>query len=303
MKLLTALLLMALPYLAAAQKQPLDQAQLLHDVRVLSADSMEGRLSGSKGSKMAQAYILGRFRQLGLKPYGQGYTQHFKIENDKNPVVQATNLIAYLPGSTAKAIVITAHYDHVGIQKGEVYNGADDNASGVGALLAIADYFARHKPQHTLIFAVLDGEEMGLQGANAFLENPPVPLHQLLLNVNMDMLSINDKGELYASGTSHYPSLVPFLRQVKALPQARLVLGHDLPEQGHDDWTSQSDHFQFHKRGIPYVYFGVEDHPHYHQPSDTYAQVNKAFYPAAAALVLDFVRIMDKKASLLPVRQ
>lgn len=172
----------------------------------------------------------------------------------------------------------------------------------MGALLAAAAYFKEHPPRHTLIFAALDGEELGLQGARAFLDNPPVPLQNILLNVNMDMLSINGKGELYASGAYHYPQLRPLLEKVKPRRQARLVLGHDRPEQGHDDWTGQSDHFMFHKKGIPYVYFGVEDHPHYHQPTDEFEHVNTAFYPDAAALVLDFLKVMDTKLAKISLQ-
>ncbi|MBD1395581.1 M28 family peptidase [Pontibacter sp. JH31] len=278
-----------------AQKAVLDTQQLLQDVRVLSTDSMEGRLSGSSGSKMAQDYILNRFSEIGLQQYNKSYRHTFRLESRGVTVEDATNLIGYIPGKTKQAIVITAHYDHVGVRKGEIYNGADDNASGVAALLAAASYFKKQKPYYTLVFAALDGEELGLQGANALLENPPLPLYNILLNVNMDMLSINQQGELYASGTYHHPFLIPYLQQVSARPQARLLLGHDRPDQGENDWTRQSDHFQFHKRQIPFVYFGVEDHPHYHKPTDDFAHINPVFYPDAAALVIDFIRVIDKK--------
>ena len=118
----------------------------------------------------------------------------------------------------------------------------------------------------------------------------------------MDMLSINDKGELYASGTSHYPALKPLVSKVKPRKHAKLIQGHDLPEQGHNDWTNQSDHFQFHKRQIPYIYFGVEDHAHYHKPTDEYKQVNQDFYPDAVSLVIEFIQLADKHLDTLPVR-
>lgn len=287
-----------LSFVSFAQELPLDKQQLLKDIKVLSADSMEGRLSGSKGNRMAQEYILQRFRAIGLQPFNGGFEKHFRLENKKLIVEQATNLVGYIPGKSDKAIVISAHYDHVGQRNGEIYNGADDNASGVGALLAAAAYFKKHTPQHTLIFAALDGEEQGLQGADAFLQNPPVPLGQIILNINMDMLSINDKGELYASGAYHYPKLKPYLLKVAARPNAKIVLGHDQPEQGPNDWTNQSDHYQFHKRKIPFVYFGVEDHPHYHRSTDDFANVNQAFYPEAAALVIDFMKIIDTGTDL-----
>jgi Zn-dependent M28 family amino/carboxypeptidase len=298
-KILALSILTAVPFLSLAQRPVLNKSELLKDIKVLSSDSLEGRLSGSRGNKMAQEYLEQRFRQIGLKPFGEGYKQHFRLESKRVVVEQATNLIGYIPGKSDKAIVVTAHYDHVGQREGQIYNGADDNASGVGVLLAAATHFSKTKPQHTLIFVALDGEELGLQGANAFLEHPPVPLPRILLNVNMDMLSINSKGELYASGAYHYPQLRPYLERVKPRPQAKLLLGHDQPEQGHDDWTSQSDHYQFHRRNIPYVYFGVEDHPHYHKPTDDFANINTTFYPDAAALVIDFIELVDANLNKL----
>ena len=296
-KILLLACLVATPILADAQKLHFKKEQLLQDIRVLAADSMEGRLSGTAGSQMAQEYILKRFREIGLQSFNDSFKQNFRLESKRLTVEQATNLIGYIPGQSNKVIVVSAHYDHVGVRNGEIYNGTDDNASGVSALLAAAAYFKKNPPKHTIIFAALDGEELGLQGADAFLKNPPVPLEQLVLNVNMDMLSINAKGELYASGTHHYPHLLPLVRQVAARPKAKLLIGHDKPEQIKDDWTSQSDHFQFHKRQIPYVYFGVEDHPHYHKPTDDYSQINPDFYADAVALVIDFLKIADKGLS------
>jgi Zn-dependent M28 family amino/carboxypeptidase len=289
--------LVALPFLVIAQKLPFNKQQLLQDIRILSSDSMQGRLSGSKGNVMAQAYILKRFQSVGLKPFPSGFKQYFRFENKGVIVEQATNIIGYIPGKSDKVIVLTAHYDHIGINEGEIYNGADDNASGVGGLLAIATYYKNNPPKHTIIFAALDGEELGHQGARAFLENPPVTLDKIILNVNLDMLSANHKGELYASGSYHNPSLKPYLKKVAPTPKAKLLLGHDRPEQGQDDWTSQSDHYQFHKKKIPFVYFGVEDHQHYHKPTDDYANINPDFYAEAVALIIDFLKIADNRIS------
>ncbi|WP_299759322.1 M20/M25/M40 family metallo-hydrolase [uncultured Pontibacter sp.] len=301
-KILAFAFILAAPVLGIAQKNTPDAAQLLRDVKVLSADSMQGRLSGTEGSLMAQEYILKRFDEIGLKPFNGSFKHHFEIDSKRAQVEQATNLVGYIPGKSGKAIVVTAHYDHVGQHDGKIFNGADDNASGVGALLAAAAHFVKHPPKHTIIFAAWDGEELGLQGAKAFLDNPPVPLQNILLNVNMDMLSINEKGELYASGAYHYPQLQPYLLKVKPRTQARLLLGHDRPEQGQNDWTRQSDHYRFHERGIPYVYFGVEDHPHYHKPTDDFENINKTFYPDAAALVIDFIALMDANLQRLPAQ-
>jgi Zn-dependent M28 family amino/carboxypeptidase len=296
-------LLLALPLAGHAQQPLLQSGQLLKDVRIFSADSLGGRLTGSEGSQKAREYILARFQQIGLQAFKDNYQHQFALTTRDKKTINGTNLVGYIPGkSSGKAIVITAHYDHVGTRNGEVYNGADDNASGVAALLAAAAYFKKNPPKHTLIFLAPDAEEMGLQGAAAFLKQPPVPLKDILLNVNMDMLSINDKGELYASGTYHYPALKPLVSKVKPRKHAKLIQGHDLPKQGHNDWTNQSDHYQFHKRQIPYVYFGVEDHAHYHKPTDEYKQINQNFYPDAVSLVIEFIQLADKHLDTLPVR-
>jgi Zn-dependent M28 family amino/carboxypeptidase len=302
-KLLASASLFILPLLSMGQQLPFDKAQILQDIKILSADSLEGRLSGSQGNKMAQEYIQERFKAIGLKAYKKDYKHHFELKNKKIYVEQATNLVGYIPGSDAQAIVITAHYDHIGIQNGQIFNGADDNASGVGALLAAASYFINHPTKHTLIFVAFDAEEQGLSGADAFLTTPPIALDKMVLNVNMDMLSINDKGELYASGVYHYPQLKQLLLQVADRPSAKIALGHDRPEQGHNDWTNQSDHYQFHKRKIPFIYFGVEDHPHYHQPTDDFEKINTAFYPEAAALVIDFIKIADSKLDRIGLKK
>ncbi|NEM99225.1 M28 family peptidase [Pontibacter burrus] len=295
--------LLALPLTGLAQQTMLESGQLLKDVRVLAADSMAGRRVGTEGSQMAQHYIIGRFQQIGLKTYGNTYKHPFTFKGrSSNEQQQGVNLLGYIPGKSDKVIVITAHYDHEGIRRGEILNGADDNASGVGALLAIATYFKQNPPKHTLLFLAPDAEEQGLQGANAFLNNPPIPLDKIILNVNMDMLGVNDKGELYASGIYHNPQLKTLADQVKPRPNARLLLGHDKPQEGPNDWTRQSDHYQFHKRGIPFLYFGVEDHPHYHKPTDDFERINQQFYPDAAALVLDFILLADKHAGKLPSR-
>ncbi|MBB6610762.1 M28 family peptidase [Pontibacter sp. Tf4] len=294
---------LALPLAGLAQQPKLESGQLLNDVRILAADSMEGRRVATAGSQMAQDYIISRFRQVGLKPYGNSYKHPFTFTRRDKQTYQGTNLIGYIPGKSGKAIVISAHYDHEGVKRGEIFNGADDNASGVGALLAIAAYFKNNPPQHTLIFLSPDAEEMGLQGANAFLDNPSVPLDKILLNVNMDMLGVNDKGELYASGTYHYPELKTIVDKIAPRPNAKLKTGHDKPEEGPNDWTRQSDHYQFHKRGIPYLYFGVEDHPYYHRPTDDFEHIKQQFYPDAAALVLDFILLADKHAHKLPARK
>lgn len=266
-------------------------AKLLNDLVTLSSDRLEGRRTGTEGNALAREYIVHRFDSLGLGKFGDGYTVSFTFSSGQDTAVQGQNVLAFVQGKGEGYIVVSAHYDHLGIRNGQIYNGADDNASGVAALLQFAEYFSGHQPQHTLIFAAFDAEEMGLQGARAFVANPPVPLNEIKLNVNMDMIAHNDKGELYATGTYHYPALKPYMKSDDE--QVKILLGHDDRRLGHDDWTNQSDQGAFHAKGIPFVYFGVEDHKDYHKASDTFENINQAFYVAAVGQIQKIVEQLD----------
>ncbi|WP_410221310.1 M28 family peptidase [Pedobacter sp.] len=271
--------------------------QLLKDVETLSSDAYEGRKSGTKGGEMARNYLIGRLKEIGIQPYPslKGYEQNFEIRS-KNNLTSGKNLIAYIPGKSENVIVISAHYDHIGVINNEVYNGADDNASGVGALLKFAAHFVKNKPNNTLIFALFDAEEMGLQGAKAFVSNPPLSLDKIKLNINMDMISHNDKGELYVAGTYKYPELKKYL--FTTVKDIKLLTGHDDPKLGHDDWTNQSDQGAFNAKNIPFLYFGVEDHKDYHKATDEFQNINKSFYINASNVILDVINNIDKEKDL-----
>lgn len=293
--LLTLICCAAITQSAYAQ---IDSSQLLKDVETLSADKFEGRQTGTKGNRMAQFYLLDRFKKAGIKPMSGTYEQPFYFTRG-DVRTMGTNLYGYIPGKTDSVIVISAHYDHIGVngaanKADSIFNGADDNASGVAAILGMAAWFAKHPPRHTLIFAAFDAEEMGLQGAKAFLDRPPVPLTKIVANINLDMVSRNDKKELYACGTFHYPKLKPYIQAAAAKSKIILLTGHDKPEEGSQNWTSQSDHGVFHRKNIPFIYFGVEDHPDYHKASDEFSRIHPSFFYQAANTVLEVARLMDK---------
>jgi Zn-dependent M28 family amino/carboxypeptidase len=272
--------------------------QLLKDVEVLSSDAYQGRKTGTKGAEMARAYIIERFKKLGLKSYPQhvNYAQEFTFNDRNSAKVNGTNIIGYIPGKGTNVIVVSAHYDHLGVIKNEVFNGADDNASGTAGLLKIATYFSENKPNNTIIFAAFDAEEMGLQGAKAFVGNPPVPINTIAIDLNMDMISHSDKGELYVCGTFRYPDLKQYIDTTRT--DIKVSLGHDDPKLGHDDWTNQSDQGAFNAKNIPFLYFGVEDHKDYHQATDEYKTITPAFFSKAAEVVLDVVKRIDAQTGL-----
>lgn len=277
----------------------LDSVQLMKDVQTLSADKMEGRKAGTRGNRMAQFYLLDRFKQVPLQSFNNTFEQPFYFTR-KEQRIMGTNLYGYVKGRVDSFIVLSAHYDHVGIGKpnagnDSIYNGADDNASGVATLLAIARYFAGHPPKYNLIFAAFDAEEMGLQGAKAFVAKPPVPLSRIVANVNMDMVGQNSRNELYVCGTAHYPGLKKYVEAAAAKSSIKMPLGHDQDKDGaKNNWTSQSDHYEFHKVKIPFLYFGVEDHADYHQPSDEFGHILPSFFYNAAKSILDVVKAMNE---------
>jgi Zn-dependent M28 family amino/carboxypeptidase len=280
-----------------AHAAPKPGANALNDVRILSADDMEGRGVGTPGGAKARAYIVKRFGQIGLKPQGKAFEQPFTFKPRYfGKDIAGVNLVARIPGTSSsdKVLVVSAHYDHLGVRKGEVYNGADDNASGVAGLLAVAEAFKARPPRHTVLIVAFDGEESGLRGAKAFVADPPVPLATIGLAVNFDMISKNPKGELYVSGAGPQPWLKPVLSTVAKTAPVTLKLGHDTDAEGkQNNWTQQSDQGPFAVAGVPWVYFGVEDHPEYHKPTDDFATVPRDFFKRAVTTVVMATRALD----------
>jgi Zn-dependent M28 family amino/carboxypeptidase len=296
--LLCPVFLLILSITACAQEVQVDRDQLLRDVQILASDALEGRKTGTTGNRMAQVFIEDRFQKLGLQTFGDSYRHLFSHTNTRTEEVftDAVNLIGYIEGRTNpdQYLVVTAHYDHLGVQNGEIYNGADDNASGTGGLMAAASWFMENQPENSLIFIAFDAEEQGLGGAYHFVENPVVPLEQIVMNVNMDMISTNFENELYAVGTYHYEYLKPMVEESVAGAPVNVLFGYDYPEAD-QDWTLASDHGPFHLQGIPFIYFGVEDHEHYHQPTDTFENINPDFYVNDVTTIISFIRDIDRQ--------
>jgi Zn-dependent M28 family amino/carboxypeptidase len=286
------LFLVLIPFISCSQK--IASNRLLHDIQFLSSDSLKGRKTGTAENRIAAAYIADRFKSLGLKSYSNSYMQEFTFKNRNGEEIKGANVIGYIAGRKEDVLVISAHFDHIGVINGEIYNGADDNASGSAGLLALAAYFAKKKPNHTLIFAAFDAEEMGLQGSKAFVADAPIALSLIKLNVNMDMISHNDKEELYAAGTFKNPQLRQFLP--KGFGSLKLITGHDDPKFGsRDDWTNQSDQGSFNNKGIPFLYFGVEDHKDYHKETDEYRTINRDFFISAVEVIKQVLTNIDGK--------
>jgi hypothetical protein len=285
--------------------------QLLNDLYALSADSMEGRETATLGGEKAADYLKKRMSAYHLlameRSANRGallllevfdtvnidlYKQDFQFSTTKG-----TNLHGLIGGTqhSEKYMVVSAHYDHLGIKNGKIYNGADDNASGVAVLLALMAYLQKNPPKHSVIFCFFDAEEKGLNGSKAWVLNPPIPLKNIAFNLNLDMVSRSDKQELFFSGTYHHPVYKDWLMPLQVKTSVKMMFGHDRPEDGTDDWTNQSDHYSFHAAKIPYLYLGVEDHTDYHRDTDEADKIDKAFFVDVNGLIREVFSVFDEK--------
>jgi cyclophilin family peptidyl-prolyl cis-trans isomerase len=270
-----------------------DTAALMRTVRVLAADSMEGRRAGTPGGARARRYLLRRMASLGLTPWQGRFEHPFPLRRDS---ATGVNLLGVIPGKRRDLpyLVLSAHYDHEGIKNGQIYNGADDNASGVAAVLSIAAALRRHPLDHPVLVALFDAEEAGLLGARALVADSAFRRERVALDVNLDMVSHSEAGVLWAAGSAHHPELRPVLEAIAARAPVILKLGHDRRSvSGEQDWTGSSDHGPFHVANIPFVYFGVEDHQDYHKPTDDPGTVTVGFFGGAVATIEAALRALD----------
>ena len=274
----------------------LDKKSLLNHIQILAADSLEGRKIATPGHKKARDYIKNE-----LADYASLEEQVFPIYQSKK---EGVNIIFTIEGSEKKdkKIVITAHYDHLGIEKRSyirsvqpdtIYNGADDNASGVSLLIEMVKYFHKNQPQHSIYFVFTDAEESGLVGASYFVKNFK-GVKDIVLNVNMDMISISPNNQLNICGLRYSEELSQFFKAQQPKNNLNITKGHD-GKDGKENWTEMSDHYPFHRKKIPFLYFGVEDHQHYHQSTDNFENINPDFYLNSCNFILNSIVELDNR--------
>ena len=301
----------ASPASAEAVVHRVDRARLMVDLRALADPSMEGRGTGTPGGHRARAYIEHALEQAGVKPLAGQYEKPFSFVHrslkglltsgraSETAYLDAANiagLVAPRDGSR-RWIIVSAHYDHLGIRDGVVYPGADDNASGVAAMLALARIVSAAPLRHPVVFVAFDAEELGLEGAKQFVKDEHLTRARVAIDVNLDMVSRNDRREIFASGTTPEPRLRPILDDVQRRSAVTILFGHDrsITRRGlGEDWTQQSDQGAFVDAGIDYLYFGVEDHADYHKPTDTADKVDATFFGDVADMIADALIRVDE---------
>ncbi len=223
-------------------------------------------------------------------------TISLEMQSDVEPAFTSPNVVGMLPGTDSllkdEVVVVTAHLDHVGIRGGDIYNGADDNASGAAAVIEAAEAAGMAPGKRSIIFALLTSEEDGLLGAGYFAENPPVPIEQIVLNINLDMVGRNSPDfpdVLLAMGSEfRRPELLQLIRDVNAQVAAPLDWRLNDGPDPHNH-VQRSDQMAFMQKGIPAIlitrgFMG----PDYHQASDDPETINypKVLHAARLAFAL-----------------
>ncbi|MDP5082558.1 MAG: M28 family peptidase [Winogradskyella sp.] len=268
-----------------------DEDLLLKRLEILSSDKFEGRKTGEKGNDSARAYIIKQFKTFNVAGLNGKYEHPFLFEV-KGKKYNANNILVEIKGSEfpEKYIIISAHHDHLGISGNEIYNGADDDASGVAALISFAEYFSKNPPKHSVILAAFDAEEIGLRGAKHFVAT--FDNSKILVNLNMDMISRSDNDELYVVGGRYNKQLKIILESFRTPTSTKLFQGHDGTD-GKQDWTKSSDHSPFHDVKIPFLYFGNEDHESYHKPTDDFEAITPQFYKNSVNIIMAIFEVID----------
>ena len=258
---------------------------------LLSSDILEGRKTGEKRQKLAVNYLTAYYEHLGLTApndypdYIQMIPQEFFNNRSNGP---SPNILAYIEGSEFpnEVVIISAHYDHLGMKGDEVYNGADDNASGSSAVMELAQSFQMAKkqgngPKRSILFIHFTGEEIGLFGSKYYIENPVFSLDSTIVDLNIDMvgrIDDNYKGKkdyVYLIGTNRLSEDLHELSENTNKKYTNLKLDYTY-NIGDDpnNYYERSDHYNFAKNNIPIIFYFNGSHEDYHRITDTADKIN-----------------------------
>lgn len=310
MKQLTILILSFGSFLYSCQtKNPDAGISMKEDVTFLASDDLEGRETGTKGEKKAATYIIDRFKKIGLKPGGtNGYYQEFKVNPSMNPhempkigegndtlAIVGNNVVGIIDNPGELSVIIGAHYDHLGYggvsslyrgDSAQVHNGADDNASGVAAMIQLAERLSKENLPIDIIFVAFTGEEKGLWGSNYFAKNATIDLGNVSAMINMDMVGrLDEEKALAIHGTGTSPSWEEIINKSNT-DSLKLVF--------RESGVGPSDHTSFYLQDIPVLHFFTGQHMDYHKPSDDADKLN---YTGMVKIVAMIDRIVNEIAS------
>ncbi len=262
------------------------QEDLKKLVYTLASDKYEGRKTGKNGQKLAAQYLKNYYmeRDIAGAQKGNRFLQsiprsYFRGRSKDS----ASNVIAFIKGTSKpeEYIVLSAHYDHVGVRGGKIYNGADDDASGTSAVLEIAEAFkkaadAGNGPKRSLVFLHVSGEEIGLFGSKYYTENPVFSLENTVANLNIDMIGRVDDAHknnpdfVYLIGSDKISQELHDVSEAVNKKYINLTLDYTYNDKDDPNrFYYRSDHYNFAKNGIPIIFYFNGVHKDYHKPTDT----------------------------------
>ncbi|WP_027379446.1 M28 family metallopeptidase [Chryseobacterium daeguense] len=271
---------------------------LKKNLYVIASDEMGGRDTGSPGQKKAGEYMVNYYKSLGigfpksLGSYYQKVPADYMKQRGGSGLPDSENILAFIEGieKPEEIIVVSAHYDHVGTQKGVVYNGADDDGSGTVAVMEIAKAFQSAKkagkgPKRSILFLHVTGEEHGLFGSEFYTDNPVFPLANTVADLNIDMIGRDDpenrgKQYVYVIGSEMLSSQLKVINEEANKKTNNLELNYKYDDPNDPQRLYyRSDHYNFAKNNIPVAFFFDGIHEDYHKPTD---DVEKIDYPLLA---------------------
>lgn len=266
-----------------------DTQQITQDIRVLTSPEFEGRKTGTLGAEKTRHYLITRFNAIGLTPWQDQFEHSFSYQKGFT-LRQGSNVVGIKTAATPtnEWRILVAHYDHLGKKGSTYYPGADDNASGIAALLQIAEQAVKEKLTTNLIFAAVDAEESGLYGSQALVEQLKASggLTPISLVLNLDMIGNPGRRKLiYLEGANSFPHFQDFYPLLNQTTGLCIRKGHPKPmgmSVARTDWLKASDHYSFHKVDVPWLYFGVPVHNQYHEPSDKLTKLDINFIAAVS---------------------
>ena len=261
---------------------------LIKHLTIVASDDMQGRETGSKGQKKAGEYLINHYKSnaisfpIGATDFYQKIPAAFLNAKRNDNLPDSENIWAYIEGSEKpdEIIVISAHYDHVGIKDGEVYNGADDDGSGTVALLEIAQAFEiakkeGHGPKRSILFLHMTGEEHGLLGSSYYSEHPLFPIAKTITDINIDMIGRHDEfhnessNYVYLIGSDYLSTDLFNICEAANKNYVKLSLDYKFNDRADPNrFYYRSDHYNFAKNGIPSVFLFSGVHADYHKPTD-----------------------------------
>jgi hypothetical protein len=261
---------------------------LRRHLTVIASDEMEGRQTGSEGQKKAGRYLIDEYKKAGIghpkgaENYYQPVPASFLNARRNLGLSDSENIWAFIEGTDKKdeIVVISAHYDHVGMKNGEVYNGADDDGSGTVAIMEVAKAFQKAKadgkgPRRSILILHVTGEEHGLFGSRYYSENPLFPLANTVANINIDMIGRHDKEHdnnlnyIYVIGADRLSSELHQIVEKVNADYVGITLDYKYDDRNDPQRLYyRSDHYNFAKNGIPSVFLFSGLHEDYHKPGD-----------------------------------